>query len=448
MKQAQLYIVSAFLGCALLLSSCGPDTVSGGGSEAGNGMVAGVVVDKQGQPAAHAQVRLRPADFHASQSGYLHGSKNNADGVCDEQGRFVLDGLEAGRFVLECVGTDSLAAMVRCTLLTANDSVALDTLTVVPMARLQAGLGSVQPLQGSVVVSVLGLERRVELLPPYDFSLALPAGQLEIEVRVEALQSLAGTTPLFLDSAQQLSLTLYPYTGSCAEYACDSLVVAALLSANGITTSSVRNVTSRSSQSGRITTLELEGYALHTLPPTIGALSALTSLNLDNNQLRLLPATLGACSLLTSLQIEDNQLETVPDALGMLTQLTYLACSVNRLVALPSSIGNLKALTYLSASANRLTLLPAGVSELSALQHLSLNDNQLVALPDNLGALNNLTALYLDVNELTTLPGSIMQLDKLGTVAIEDNRLCTVSKELAAWLTQKNSRWQQTQRCP
>jgi hypothetical protein len=411
-------------------------------------MVAGVVVDKQGQPAANAQVRLRPADFRPSPGGATPGAHAGVDVVCDDKGHFVIGSLEPGTFVLECIAPDSQAAVVRCTLTTITDSVLLDTLSLAPMAHLQAGLGLMQPLQGRVVVVVVGLERRVELQPPYNFDLALPPGAVEIEVVLENGPPLAGTTALSLDSAQQLSLTLYPYRGSCGDYACDSLVVAAVLNANGLTATSVRSVVNRSSQSGRVNELDLEDYALHTLPPIIGALSELVSLNLDKNNLRVIPATLGACSLLTSLQVEYNQLEALPEELGMLTNLTYLTCSVNRLSALPVSMGKLKALTYLSASANRISTLPEGVSTLSALQHLSLNENRLVRLPDNLGALVNLNALYLDDNELPSLPISILQLEKLGTVEVGNNRLCSLSTELSAWLTQKNSRWRITQRCP
>ena len=46
-----------------LLTHCSSDLAGGGGSEAGNARIAGIVTDEYGAPATNVIVQLLPADF-------------------------------------------------------------------------------------------------------------------------------------------------------------------------------------------------------------------------------------------------------------------------------------------------------------------------------------------------------------------------------------------------
>ncbi|KOR30146.1 hypothetical protein TI04_06910 [Achromatium sp. WMS2] len=64
-----------------------------------------------------------------------------------------------------------------------------------------------------------------------------------------------------------------------------------------------------------LTTLDLEGNQLSTLPPEIGQLHNLTELDLTNNQLRTLPPEIGQLQNLTELDLSNNQLTEFPQIL-------------------------------------------------------------------------------------------------------------------------------------
>src|ERR1700722_5509710 len=76
-----------------------------------------------------------------------------------------------------------------------------------------------------------------------------------------------------------------------------------------------------------VTTVDLSGLGLNTLPAEIGSLTALQQLNLFNNQLTTLPAEIGSLTALQKLDLYDNQLTTLPAEIGSLTALQQLYLS-------------------------------------------------------------------------------------------------------------------------
>jgi len=97
----------------------------------------------------------------------------------------------------------------------------------------------------------------------------------------------------------------------------------------------------------RIQTNKLSGP----LPSELGALSSASLLEImaANNQLyRALPSELGLLSKLTSLDLAGNQISTIPVEIGRMRSLEFLYMSDNRLVgALISEMGQLREIKQL-----------------------------------------------------------------------------------------------------
>jgi internalin A len=179
-------------------------------------------------------------------------------------------------------------------------------------------------------------------------------------------------------------------------------------------------------------TLNLSDLGLGTLPPEIGALTALQWLDLNDNQLATLPPEIGALTALQRLYLNNNQLATLPPEIGALTALQWLYLNYNQLATLPPEIGALTALQWLDLNNNQLATLPPEIGALTALHELSLNNNQLATLPPEIGALTALQGLYLNNNQLATLPPEIGALTALQRLDLDNNQLTTLPPEIGA----------------
>lgn len=100
-----------------------------------------------------------------------------------------------------------------------------------------------------------------------------------------------------------------------------------------------------------LSSLNLSGRGLATVPPGCGSLSALRSLTLSKNGLGILPASLGSLPALTALDASYNAIcEWEDDGawLGDLTSLTNLNLMANRLLSFPAEpLGKLNRLISL-----------------------------------------------------------------------------------------------------
>jgi hypothetical protein len=140
---------------------------------------------------------------------------------------------------------------------------------------------------------------------------------------------------------------------------------------------------------------------LASLPPTLGALTALRTLVLDGNALTSLPgaeadwAPLSA--RLETLSLARNRLAYVPPALGRLGALKSLNLSSNRqLAALPDELGGCSALEALDVSGcPEIAALPEGLGRLARLKTLNADGTGVAAVPSALllgcGALHTLS---------------------------------------------------------
>jgi len=114
------------------------------------------------------------------------------------------------------------------------------------------------------------------------------------------------------------------------------------------------------------------GYAIHTLPESVGNLDMLEVLDLNSNSLTALPEALGSLRNLRELRLFRNGLIRLPEDVGGLLRLRVLVLSSNDLTELPESFADLGQLEELYLRNNPLTMLPANLAKLDQLQILDL----------------------------------------------------------------------------
>jgi hypothetical protein len=131
----------------------------------------------------------------------------------------------------------------------------------------------------------------------------------------------------------------------CANYACDSQSVRAILDANG--RDSVRVEAVSSSSGGRIISLDLHGQWLSSVPDAIGSLSALVSLDIANNPaLHTLPQSVSGLTSLRQLYAYYSGLTSLPGNLRALSSLKVARFWANPLDSVPDTVASWLDSTY------------------------------------------------------------------------------------------------------
>lgn len=161
----------------------------------------------------------------------------------------------------------------------------------------------------------------------------------------------------------------------------------------------------------------------------------LTTLNLSGNLLTSLPDCLDLLVNLEALDISSNSLTTLPLSLTNLTKLNTLIASNNQLTSdsFPKNFGQLfsQNLKVLSLGGNSLTTIPPQLLELTSLQSLYLGGNQIVDIPREIRKLTNLKVLYLGGNQLTHIPVEVGNLTELQALSLCENKLRTLPSSIA-----------------
>ena len=137
-----------------------------------------------------------------------------------------------------------------------------------------------------------------------------------------------------------------------------------------------------------LTTLDLAGNAITSIPIEIGALTLLTELYLSSNQISELPTEFGALTGLEDLFVDTNPLSTLPTELGALTGLRRLQCFLTALTSVPTELGRLTSLTRLDLSRNAITSLPSEIAALTGLRLLKMNENAITSVPTEFRTFN------------------------------------------------------------
>lgn len=176
----------------------------------------------------------------------------------------------------------------------------------------------------------------------------------------------------------------------------------------------------------QLTTLNLKGTNISTLPVNFSRFSNLVELNLRWSSLTSLPADFGDLPNLETLDLSLNiNFTSLPDSFGKLKKLTNLSLHSTGIRNLPRSFGELPQLTTLDLSGNeQLTSLGSNFSKLPHLTKLDLSCNKhLTSLPDNFGELSKLTTLDLAGNYLRELPDSFGLLPQLQKLDLSQSHL-------------------------
>lgn len=129
------------------------------------------------------------------------------------------------------------------------------------------------------------------------------------------------------------------------------------------------------------------------------------SLTIDTQDVvHTLPDTLGHLSALRSITIIGQSITTIPDSIGSLTNLESLTIYNTPIRSLPASIGNLTNLKELTIVGGNITSLPDSMTSLTHLETLNLAHNHIRAFPTAVGTLPNLTTIDLTGNPIRSLP--------------------------------------------
>jgi len=167
-----------------LYLQCTTDISGGFGSETTNGVVSGSACLPDGQPSVGARVSVRRADFFAESFSQEapDNRRNRGDVLTDTEGRFVIDSLDTGNYIVEINDGAANAVQQGCDITEEKDEVVLNETTLQPYGIV---VGWVNPatLGSDAYVQCVGLDRLVSINENGNYILDdLPYGPIQIRV--------------------------------------------------------------------------------------------------------------------------------------------------------------------------------------------------------------------------------------------------------------------------
>jgi hypothetical protein len=154
--------------CLLLLGACvnEPTRLAGGWSDTETGQkVAGRIMRADGRPAAGALIQLRPEQYLVASltpddtAGVSASGGSIVDGVCDSTGRFRLDSVDAGRYVLESRYKEINAIAIRFEMRAGKGRMDLTPAAVKPAGTITGRVRFSNDDPGPAAVRIRALER-------------------------------------------------------------------------------------------------------------------------------------------------------------------------------------------------------------------------------------------------------------------------------------------------
>lgn len=347
-------LIFAFV--AMFFLHCSMDVAGGFGSETTNGVtVSGVVVSKDGAPAANVDVFIRPESFLKDTSDFQ--IERVPDAVTNSTGGFIIDSVDTGSYFIEINHEYRDAVLVKCNINTfIPGAVNLDTIQLQPSAGFYGMVDRENiTISENVYIQIYGIDRvqLVDTSGEFIFS-GMPAGTHIIRaISSNPSHGILDADTIIVDPAENrdAGTFLLPF-----EFWRDTVVVRRILDTNGLVTTPVSEVVSIGKQ-GRVFDLNLTNRSISILPPTVGELR-LHKLRLGSNVLDSLPDKIGKIQSLKHLVLQRNQLVYIPESFGNLTHLEHLDISGNKLTTLPESIVNLTNLNFLTVIHNKLHSVP------------------------------------------------------------------------------------------
>lgn len=479
-KTCRGLMLSVFATALLLMAGC-----LGGGGSGSETTVAGIsgkVVDTQGHPLEGAIVRIRPEGALSSGRLGLGGSgEDPAAAYTKADGTFLVEGLAAGDYYVECratAGAALLQASVTDSLVRLPDAVIRPT--GVLRGRI-AGPSEGQPELLGAFVSIPGLPGETFLPSIFRDTVSfylgdIPAGIYTVVVRPGYTVDVGGFKAIDLPAVRiesgdttDVGAIVLPLRAGPEDsaYLRDSAALAALNAANGIedqVSGIISGVTG-----DRINLLFSREVALTRMTPDLGALDRVDYLNFQaphDSAVHILAGapeiarlhelrTLGlwgyrleddldwlrSLSNLEEISLGFAGLKAFPRAVEDLPFLNTLYLNGDSIGSVPATVAKMKQLRYLELGGTSLADLPPEISELRNLRRLYLGGNRFASLPLVLLSMDSLRILDLHDNQLPSLPQQLMALPGLRGFNVRGNRLCGLSQEWKDWLKLQDSLW-------
>ncbi len=336
-----LVLVVGLLGAAL---HCVAPRVAGGasGTEISACVVSGAVVDSSNNPIADCLVRLRPYNYIAGKDSVLPGAMQDAR--TNTAGKFVLDSVPPGQYLIEITLADSLGKSIEFAV---DSAESLHVLSPEKIKSLATIYGNNVPLipQGASnsqpSVHAIGFERSAPIDSFGHFEMKVPPGWCRLQLQGIDTSRYHGDTVIYLTSGKKYNIMPPPQFMflPCDSLSCEMKYVQEILDSNGITSLTPESVTVV--ESGHVSQLLLRGKALRVLPGSVCLLTRLRVLDIGRNFIRELPMGISNLRKLSALRADSNALWMVPAAIGMLFTLRELDLSYNGLMSLPGPITSL-----------------------------------------------------------------------------------------------------------
>jgi hypothetical protein len=211
----------------LLFTLCSrPTQVSGGSTTTDNASVRGKVFSTGGLPAKGAAVRLRTRDY-VRPLGTAPDTTFKRDTVVDDSGGFVVDSLRKGDYRIEINDAKTAALMLRCSVATFKDSIALPDDTLRPYTAIAGNVDSSELKKAPLFVQIEGTDRLVRIdsltgafsvadLPPATYTVRIISADASFKpVVIDSVVTDTGVTQVVIDTTKintvKSSLSLGPW---------------------------------------------------------------------------------------------------------------------------------------------------------------------------------------------------------------------------------------------
>jgi small GTP-binding protein len=172
-----------------------------------------------------------------------------------------------------------------------------------------------------------------------------------------------------------------------------------------------------------VTSLDLSGLGIATIPLEILQISNLQTLELSRNKISVIPDAITQLFNLQKLYLRENQISVIPDEIIHLSNLKELSLAANQISVIPDAITQLSELQSLFLWDNQIRIIPNEIAKLSKLQELYLAGNQISAIPNEIAKLSNLLELDLENNQISVIPNVLVELTKLTKLDLRKNHL-------------------------
>jgi hypothetical protein len=161
-KKSWLIACTFFLLMSLLSLRCASiDSVSGTGSQAGNGRITCAIYNDDGTPASGAKVHLRTHNYTADTSGATlnKNSTSRRETQTDAYGKFSIDSVDTGSYCIEVNDGKSHAVLLTCNFNERDAVVRLPNDTLKQTGSIKGKIAPAPDSSVALYIQVYGLER-------------------------------------------------------------------------------------------------------------------------------------------------------------------------------------------------------------------------------------------------------------------------------------------------